>query len=96
MMTRLAYLQMIENSLKSWTCPLKDRNGHWTAPLPFKEQRAILPNNKVLALKRAYSLDVSLKKNPTKRDHMVTFMKGIIDRGAADVAPPIPEDKEYM
>lgn len=25
---------------------------------------------------------------------MVTFMKGIIDRGAAEVAPPIPEDKE--
>lgn len=86
-------LQMIENSLKSWTCSLKkDRNGHWTAPLPFKEQRPILPNNKVLALKRAHSLDVSLRKNPTKRDHMVTFMKGIIDR--AEVAPPIPEDKE--
>lgn len=59
----------------------KDRSGHWTAPLPFKEQRPILPNNKVLALKRAHSLDVSLRKNPTKRDHMVTFMKGIIDRG---------------
>lgn len=42
----------------------KDRNGHWTAPLPFKEQRPILPNNKVLALKRAHSLDVSLKKIP--------------------------------
>lgn len=72
----------------------KDRNGHWTAPLPFKEQRPILPNNKVLALKRAHSLDFSLRKNPTKRDHMVTFMKGIIDRGAAEVAPPISEDKE--
>ncbi|XP_048734152.2 uncharacterized protein LOC125650167 [Ostrea edulis] len=72
----------------------KDGNGHWTAPLPFKEQRPILPNNKVLALKRAHSLDVSLKKNPTKRDHMVTFMKGVIDRGAAEVAPPISEGKE--
>lgn len=82
------FLEIMDTSFE------KDRNSHWTAPLPFKEQRPILPNNKVLALKRAHSLDVSLRKNPTKRDHMVTFMNDIIDRGAAEVAPPIPEDKE--
>lgn len=85
---------MRENSLKSWACPMKNRNDHWTAPFPLKEQRPILPNSKILALKRAHSLDVSLKKNLTKRDHMVTFMKGVIDRGAAEVAPQIPEDKK--
>lgn len=69
----------------------------WSLDSTFTIQRATghPTQQQVLALKRAYSLDVSLKNNPTKRDHMVTFMKGIIDRGAADVAPPIPEDKEY-
>ncbi|XP_061191733.1 uncharacterized protein LOC133199970 [Saccostrea echinata] len=82
------FLTFMDKSFK------KNSNGHWTAPLPFKEQRPVLPNNKVLALKRAHSLDVSLKKNPTKRDHMVSFMKGVIGRGAAEVAPPISEGRE--
>ncbi|XP_062592880.1 uncharacterized protein LOC134254337 [Saccostrea cucullata] len=82
------FLTIMDRSFK------RDSTGHWTAPLPFKEQRPVLPNNRVLAAKRAHSLDVSLKKNPTKRDHMVTFMKGVIDRGAAEVPPPITEGRE--
>lgn len=72
----------------------RNNNGHGTALLSFKEQRPTLLNKKFLALKRAHSQDVSLTKNPTQLDYVVTLMKGVIDRGAAVVPLPILEDKE--
>ncbi|XP_060077584.1 uncharacterized protein LOC132557112 [Ylistrum balloti] len=68
--------------------------GSWSAVLPFRVPRSRLPNNQPLALKRACMLDASLKKNHMKRDHMVAFMKKIIDRGHAEVASPISIDDD--
>ena len=73
---------------------VKDDDGHWKAPLPFKSPRPRLPNNRTLALKRAHVLDASLRKNPRKREHMVTFMKGLIDSGAMEEAPSLSSDTE--
>ncbi|XP_061185158.1 uncharacterized protein LOC133193208 [Saccostrea echinata] len=47
----------------------KNSAGNWTAPLPFRETREKLPNNRSVALKRALMLQGSLRRNPTKREH---------------------------
>ena len=72
----------------------RDSSGSWIAPLPFKSSRQKLPNNREQALHRARSLDASLRKNPLKRDHFVTFMKEILDSGHAETAPPLKENTE--
>lgn len=53
----------------------KAPDGSWTAPLPFRRNRQRLPNNKSQALRRAHSLDVSLRKNPEKMEHVIAFMR---------------------
>lgn len=68
--------------------------GEWTAPLPFKPGRPRLPNNYSQAIKRARSLDTNLRKNPTKMDHALTFMEGILSKGHAEVAPSLESDEE--
>lgn len=44
----------------------RDNSGQWVAPLPFREPRRKLPNNRQQALRRAIILDASLRKNPVK------------------------------
>ena len=73
---------------------VKDDDGRWKVPLPFKSPRHRLPNNRTLALKRAHVLDASLRKNPRKREHMVTFMRGLIDSGDMEEAPSLSSDTE--
>lgn len=72
----------------------KDPCGNWFAPLPFRPCKPNLPNNRSYALKRASLLHTSLLKNPTKRDHFVSFMEQIFKMGHVEVAPPLPESKE--
>ena len=65
----------------------RDFSGNWIAPLPFRPLKQKLPNNREQALHRARILDTSLRKNPLKRDHFVSFMKEILDSGHAERAP---------
>ncbi|XP_062620653.1 uncharacterized protein LOC134282244 [Saccostrea cucullata] len=83
--------QFLELMDKTFT---KNSTGKWTAPLPFRETREKLPNNRSVALKRALMLQGSLQRNPTKREHFVSFMQGIFDSGHAEVAPPIQPGQE--
>lgn len=69
-------------------------SGNWTSPLPFHENRQRLPNNRAQALKRARTLHSSLLRDPKKRDHMLTFMQGVIDEQHAEEAPPLKEGTE--
>ena len=73
---------------------VKNRQGNWEAPLPFKPDRPLLPNNRELALKRAKSLEVSLIKDETKREHFFTFMANILDKGFAEEVLPLPKTEE--
>ncbi len=77
------FLQVMDNDFQ------KHPSGNWVAPLPFRTPRPTLPNNRKQALKRAQLLDSSLQKNPVKKEHFVSFMKGVIDSGYAEVAPPL-------
>jgi hypothetical protein len=67
---------------------VKTSTGNWAAPLPFKEPQEKLPNNRYVAWKRARMLQANLQRNPTKREHFVDFMKGILDSDHAEIAPP--------
>ena len=69
-------------------------DGKWTAPLPFRPGRPTLPNNRAQALRRAMILDKSFEKNRTKRDHALDFMQNILERGHAELAPPLKPNEE--
>ena len=69
------FLQLMEEGFQ------KTPEGNWIAPLPFREGRGRLPNNKSQALRRAKTLDNSLKRDPLKKSHFVAFMKKVIDNG---------------
>ncbi|KAK3084088.1 hypothetical protein FSP39_007909 [Pinctada imbricata] len=73
---------------------VRNEQGNWMAPLPFRSPREAMPNNKPVALKRAKVLDVSLRRDRVKHDHFVEFMQKVIDSGAAEVAPELPHGKE--
>ncbi|XP_062603957.1 uncharacterized protein LOC134265758 [Saccostrea cucullata] len=73
---------------------VKNEQGNWEAPLPFKPNRPPLPNNKELAMKRAKSLEISLIKDETKREHFLTFMSNILDKGFAKEVPKLPDSEE--
>ncbi len=79
---------------------IMDRNvfrgddNSWVAPLPFREPRQLLPNNKEQAVKRFSSLQRTLKKRPEMKAQYVKFMEKIFTNGHAEVAPPLKPDEE--
>ena len=72
----------------------KDTDGKFGAPLPFREPRNKMPNNRSQALKRARSLEISLKKDTQKKQHFFDFMNKLIVNGHAEVAPALSTDEE--
>ena len=72
----------------------RDANNNWIAPLPFRKPRSRLPNNRSVALRRAKSLEASLKRDPLKLEHFLTFMEGILTNGHAELAPQLAQDEE--
>lgn len=72
----------------------KNADGQWEAPLPFRTQRPPSPNNKLQAINRASALVRSLRRNPTKKEHVSTFMDKIFKKGHAEEAPPLPDNTE--
>nr|XP_022331795.1 uncharacterized protein LOC111129629 [Crassostrea virginica] len=77
------FLKIMDNNI------YRDESGQWVAPLPFREPRPRLGNNRQSALKRANMLHHSLQRNPTKCEHAIAFMKRIFDAGHAELAPQL-------
>ena len=75
------FLEIMDQSM------IKDPNGNWSAPLPFRSPKIKLPNNRQQAFKRAMNLHHSLQRDPEKKKHLVTFMGKILDSKSAEVAP---------
>lgn len=69
-------------------------SGKWTAPLLFRTCRPALLDNRESALKRANSLDVSLKHNTSKAKHVCEFMQKIFDKQHAEPAPRLDNNGE--
>ena len=72
----------------------KDSDGKWVAPLPFKNPRQSLPNNRAQALSRARALSKNLNRDATKKGHFVEFMDKIFRNGHAEKAPPLKSNEE--
>ncbi|XP_033099902.1 uncharacterized protein LOC117103452 [Anneissia japonica] len=70
------------------------RDGKWTAPLPFKKLRERLPNIREQAWSRAQIPRKNMDRNPLKKQHMLDFMDGVINKGHAEVASPLKNDEE--
>ncbi|CAG2217211.1 unnamed protein product [Mytilus edulis] len=72
----------------------QNSDGNWEAPLPFRYPRQRLPNNRSHAFKRAMNLDVSLRRDEKKKEHLFEFMKKVLERKHAEIAPPLSQEDE--
>lgn len=85
----LLFLKTMENEF------FQDSTNSWVAPLPFRQPRKCLPNNRSYAMSRLKSLHRTLSKNPQMRSHFTDFMQKIMDSQHAEPAPPMQSGKEY-
>ena len=81
--TQLMSREMVQNA-----------EGNWEAPLPFKESRPSLPNNRSYAARRTSNFIASLAKNSKKKDHTLAFMQALFEDGHAERAPEPDPDEE--
>ncbi|XP_056017069.1 uncharacterized protein LOC125663253 [Ostrea edulis] len=72
----------------------KNIEGNWEAPLPFRNQRPCLPNNRAMALGRANRFDANLRRDPVKCRHFLDFMQKLFDHKHVETAPPVGKDEE--
>jgi hypothetical protein len=50
----------------------------------------------IFTKQQAKYLDSSIRRNPKKREHMVEFMRKILDNNHAEVAPPLQSSSVFM
>ncbi|XP_051810196.1 uncharacterized protein LOC127535700 [Acanthochromis polyacanthus] len=67
-----------------------DDTNSWVAPLPFRDPRHRLPNNKAQAVKHFSTLRHMLEKRRDMKEHM----QRIFETGHAETAPPLSEEQE--
>lgn len=81
------FLEIMEKSF------FQDDSNSWVAPLPFRQPRRKLPDNRAYAEKRFASLERNLQKKPEMKKHFFEFMQKLFDNHHAELAPPL-EGKE--
>ena len=62
-------------------------DGHDEMPLPFRQERPVLPNNKPLALHRLRKLQTRLENDKRYREDYITFMNELIEKNYAERVP---------
>ena len=62
-------------------------DGHYGMPLPFRQERPVLPNNKPLVLHRLRKLQTRLENNKRYREDYITFMSELIEKNYAERVP---------
>ena len=65
---------------------------HYETPLPLRNPEMTLPNNRVMAEKRAHYLKRKFQKDELYFSHYKDFMNEIIEKGYARVSDRIPAD----
>lgn len=83
-----SFMKIMEEGLQ------KDSNNSWVAPLPFKNSRPCLPNNRPQALKGLLPLKCNFQRKPEMRDHFLSFMDKMFKNGHAELAPPLSKKEE--
>ena len=74
---------------------VRDENGNWIAPLPFRKERQRLENNLMQALQRARNRQRSLLKDIVKAQQFTDFMQKMLDNGHAEKASHLRNDEEF-
>ncbi|XP_026119086.1 uncharacterized protein LOC113098285 [Carassius auratus] len=82
------FLQIMDKEVFQDSC------NSWVAPLPFREPRQSLPNNKDNALKRLLALRHTLNKRPQMKAHFLEFMDNLLKNEHAEIAPPLKHGHE--
>lgn len=77
----LKFLSKLKEGIK------QNESGHYEMPLPFRDERPNLPNNKACAIHRLKCLEKRLRKDKTYYNDYVKFMDDIISRGDAEKIP---------
>lgn len=72
----------------------RNESNSWVAPLPFRQPRQCLPNNREQAIRCLSSLQRSLNKKPEMQHQYMAFMGKILENDHAEVAPPLGKDEE--
>ena len=70
----------------------KNESGHWEMPLPFREEKPFMPNNRDQAFNRLIGLLRTFKRNPETEKDYLEFMEKVIDKGQA--SPVSPDELE--
>jgi hypothetical protein len=65
-------------------------DGFWEAPLPFRENRQPLPDNRSMALRRAKSFDANLQSNTVKKKQVIDFIEKLLQNQHAELARELP------
>ena len=74
----------------------QDADGHYVMPLPFKEDKPVLPNNRAIALSRFKALRRQLDKDKTKEKLYNNFMADLLSSGQAELVPHSELEKEEV
>ena len=79
----------------------KNASGNWEMPLPFRDERQTMPNNRAQAMQRLQGLFKTFNRKPEMKADYLEFMGKIIDKGHTspvphDDAPPPPECSWYL
>ncbi|XP_041926339.1 uncharacterized protein LOC121690066 isoform X1 [Alosa sapidissima] len=67
----------------------------WVAPLPFRQPRQQLPNNREQALKRFESLQRQFRRKPEMQKQYLEFMDKLLKNNHAEVAPELREEERW-
>ncbi|XP_067273612.1 uncharacterized protein [Pseudorasbora parva] len=72
----------------------KDEENSWVAPLPFKQPRQYLPNNRPQAVERFNSLLRSFRRKPEMKKDFVAFMEKLLQNDHAEIAPSVGTNEQ--
>lgn len=84
----LSFLQLMEKGF------VRDESGSWVAPLPFRNPRKQLPDNRHYAYQWLMSLQRNFQRKPSMKEDFMEFMQGILDNHHAELAPPLEDGRE--
>ena len=77
----LKFMNIVEDSVTQ--C----EDGHYQVPLPLRNPRPFMPENRVQAERRAFWLKRKFSRDPKFRDDYVAFLEEVIKEGFAEKVP---------
>ena len=77
----MKFISILENGIR------KRDDNHYEMPLPFRDEKPVLPNNKILAETRLTQLKKRFSNDSKYQKDYVKFMDNIIEKGFAERVP---------